>query len=155
MLLEEKRPGSSPYKNEPRFQMVAFRGILCYLFCQPEKMGFRRHCQHGSHSLLEQAVEHPMVPTRHRGSVLPLVFSTRTLNSSSASRAVMCHHWPLTLFQHSPQIHRDEESKLLPNSENTGSYVGSIIFQVLLRELLQEAQFPKWDVSHAPGDCGN
>lgn len=135
--------------------MVAFRGFLCYFFCQPGKTGFRIHCQHGSHCLLEQADEHPVVPAGHCGSVLPLVFSTHTLNSSAASRAVTCHCRSVTLFQHSPQIHRDEESRLFPNSENTGSYIGSIIFRVLLRELLQEAQFPKRDVCHAPGDCGN
>ena len=100
-------------------------------------MGFRRHCQHGSHCLLEQTVEQPVVPTRHCGSVLPLVFSTHTLNSSAASLAAMCHHWPVALFQHSPQIHRNEESRLFPNSQDTGSYIGSIIFQTLLRELAE------------------
>lgn len=96
-----------------------------------------------------------MVPTGHHGNALSLVFSIQTLNSSSSSQAAACHCWPATLFQQSPQIHRDEGSRLFPNSENTGSYITSIIFQALLRGLLQEAQFPERDVCHAPGDCGN
>lgn len=83
------------------------------------------------------------------------VFCPHALNSSAASMAVTCQRWPVTLFQRSSQIHGDEESRLFPKSEKTGSYIRSVIFQALLWELLQEAQFPKRDVCHAPGDCGN
>lgn len=100
MLFEGNRPGSSPYKNEPHFQMAAFRGIWSCLFCQPGKIGVIRHCEatasgasHGAHSSLWK--------------FLPLWCSILCC----ASLALRCHR-SAPLLQHSPQIHREGESRL-------------------------------------------
>lgn len=72
-----------------------------------------------------------------------------------ASLALRCH-CSVPLFQHSPQIHRKEESRLflLWVRKHRLLYWLHNLSGVAQR-ILPRGSAPNWDVCHAPGDCGN